>query len=110
MNQTFLLQEVIDDLVNTDKSLSAALIKLNYFGRLIKNQELIDYTQNELNGYKNSKESVPDYRKAIGTLYIDMQAYYNRHSVLVHATLSSFVLVLTMSIIACAAKRSSVRY
>lgn len=80
MNQTFLLQEVIDDLINTDKSLSAALIKLNYFGRLIKNQELIDYTQNELNGYKNNKESVPSYRKAIGTLYIDMQAYYNRHS------------------------------
>jgi hypothetical protein len=80
MNQTFLLQEVIDDLVNTDKSLSAALIKLNYFGRLIKNQELIDYTQNELNGYKNNKESVPGYRKAIGRLYIDMQAYDNRHS------------------------------
>lgn len=38
--QTFLLQEVIDDLVNTDKSLSAPLTKLNCFGRLIKNQEL----------------------------------------------------------------------
>ncbi|MBN9295663.1 MAG: hypothetical protein J0I41_01575 [Filimonas sp.] len=79
MNQTFLLQEVIDDLINVDKSLSAALIKLNYFGRLIKNKELIDYTQNELNGYKD-KESVPSYRKTIGTLYIDMQAYYNRHT------------------------------
>jgi hypothetical protein len=80
MNQTFLLQEVIDDLVNTAKSLSAALIKLNYFGRLIKNQDLIDYTQNELNGYKNNKEGIPNYRKAVGTLHIDMQAYYNRHS------------------------------
>ena len=80
MKQTFLLQEIIDDLVNTDKSLSASLIKLNYFGRLIKNQELIDYTKNELNGYRNGIENIPDYRKTIGTLHIDMQAYLNRHS------------------------------
>ena len=64
MKQTFLLQQVIDDLVNTDKSLSAPLIKLNYFSRLIKNQELIDYTQNELNGYKE-KEAIPAYRKTL---------------------------------------------
>jgi len=53
MTQTFLLQEVVDDLVNNDKSLSAPLMKLNYFGRLIKNQEIIDYTKNELNGYRD---------------------------------------------------------
>ncbi|MCF1717051.1 hypothetical protein L0U88_20580 [Flavihumibacter sp. RY-1] len=79
MKKTFLLQEVIDDLVNTDKSLSAPLMKLNYFGRLIKNQDLIDYTQNELNGYRD-KETIPDYRRTIGTLYIDLQTYYNQHS------------------------------
>ncbi|SHL61472.1 hypothetical protein [Myroides odoratimimus] len=79
MKQIFLLQEVIDDLVNTEKSLSAPLMKLNYFGRLINNQELIDYTQNELNGYHDQKK-VPNYRKTIGTLFIDMQMYINRHS------------------------------
>jgi hypothetical protein len=79
MKHTFLLQEVIDDLVNIDKSLSTSLMKLNYFARLIKNQELIEYTQNELNGYK-SNESVPDYRKTLATLNIDMQAHFNRHS------------------------------
>ena len=47
MKKTFPLQEVIDDLVNTDKSLTSALMKLNYFGRLIKNDELIHYTNNE---------------------------------------------------------------
>jgi hypothetical protein len=78
MKQTFLLQEVIDDIVNTDKSLAAPLFKLNYFGRLIKNQELIEYTQSELNGYRD-KEKVPVYRRTIGTLYIDMQAHYNKH-------------------------------
>jgi hypothetical protein len=82
MKQRFLLQEVIDDLVNTDKSLSASLMKLNYFGRLVKNQELIDYTQNELNGYRNSNknENIPHYRRTIGTLYIDMQMYVHRQS------------------------------
>lgn len=79
MKQTFLLQEVIDDLVNTEKSLSAPLMKLNYFGRLVKNQELIDYTQNELNGYRD-QENIPDYRRTIGTLFIDMQMYIHRHS------------------------------
>ncbi len=80
MKHTFLLQEVIDDLVNTDKSLSAPLIKLNYFARLIKNKELGDYTQNELTGYKNNKENIPNYRRTIGTLHIDMQAYTHRHA------------------------------
>lgn len=80
MKHTFLLQEVIDDLVNTDKSLSAALMKLNYFGKLIKNQELIEYTQSELNGYRDKDENIPSYRRTIGTLYIDMQMYIHRHS------------------------------
>ena len=77
--QTFLLQEVIDDLVNTDKSLISSLMKLNYFGRLIKNHELIEYSTNELNGYK-SEENIPDYRKTFSTLYIDIQAYRNIHT------------------------------
>ena len=81
MKKTFVLQEVIDDLVNTDKSLSAPLMKLNYFGRLIKNQELIEYTQNEINGYKkNERENIPSYRRTIGTLYIDMQTRAHRQS------------------------------
>ncbi len=78
MKRTFLLQEVIDDLVNTEKSLSAPLMKLNYFAKLIKNQELIDYTHQELNGY-NKPEKIPGYRKAIGELYVDFQAYIHQH-------------------------------
>lgn len=79
MKSTFLLQEVIDDLVNTDKSLSSPLMKLNYFSKLIKNQELIDYTQNELNGYSQTPDKIPSYRKAKGTLYIDCQAHIHQH-------------------------------
>lgn len=80
MKKTFLLQEVIDDLVNTDKSLSAALMKLNYFAKLIKNQELIDYTEHELNGYKQNIDKIPSYRKTGGRLFIDFQAYIHKHS------------------------------
>lgn len=79
MKQTFLLQEVIDDLVNTDKSLSSPLMKLNYFAKLVKNQELIDYTHQELNGYAKP-ETIPSYRKAVGTLYVDFQAYIHQHT------------------------------
>lgn len=79
MKQTFLLQEVIDDLVNTDKSLSGPLMKLAYFGRLIKNQELIDYAQSELNGYHDA-DVIPDYRKTIATLFIDMQINIHNRS------------------------------
>jgi hypothetical protein len=79
MKQTFLLQEVVDDLVNTDKSLSSALMKLNYFAKLIKNNELINYTENELNGYTSKREDIPNYRQARGTLYVDFQAYVHHH-------------------------------
>ena len=79
MKQTFLLQEVIDDLVNTDKSLSSPLMKLNYFAKLIKNQDLIEYTHQELNGY-DKPDKIPSYRKAVGTLYVDFQAYIHQHT------------------------------
>ena len=80
MKHIFLLQEVIDDLVNTDKSLSAPLMKLNYFGKLVKNQDLVEYTNSEINGYKTQEENIPSYRRTIGTLHIDMQMYIHRHS------------------------------
>lgn len=80
MKKTFVLQEVIDDLINFDKSLTSPLMKLNYFGRLIGNQELITYTNNELNGYRGKENDIPEYRKTIATLHIDMQAYVHRHS------------------------------
>jgi hypothetical protein len=78
-NKTFVLQEVIDDLVNTDKSLVSPLLKLQYFGRLIKNDPLINYTTRELEGYKGRNDEVPDYRKAMCEIEIDIQAGYNTY-------------------------------
>lgn len=72
--QTFILQDVINDLVDVTSSLEGALFKLNYFGRLIKNEELINYTNKEINGYKGIEP--PDYRKGIATLLVRMQTAY----------------------------------
>jgi len=74
----FPIKELIEDIVNAEKPLSASLMKLNYFGRLINNEELIKYTNNELNGY-NQNDEVPQYRKSLGKLRIEMQAYIHKH-------------------------------
>lgn len=60
--QNFILQEVIDELTNSQKSLLGPLMKLNYFGRLIKNNELTTFTSKEIKGYQVTDE-IPDYRR-----------------------------------------------
>ena len=77
-NHIFVLQQVINDLLDTDSSLEKAMVRLNYFARLIKNEELIAYTDFEINGYKNSQ--VPPYRLGMATLHIKMQAWETYHT------------------------------
>jgi AbiTii len=78
--QTFILQEVIDELVNAEKSIVGPLLKLNYFGLLTKNTQLIEYTNRELNGYsKDDNDNIPDYRNVPISIQIDMQAGYETH-------------------------------
>ena len=72
--KTFILQDVINDLIDVKSSLEGALFKLNYFGRMIKNEELINYTNAEISGYKGME--APDYRKGIATLKINLQTAY----------------------------------
>lgn len=79
MALNFLLQQVIDDLLNPETSLVGPLMKLTYFGRLTKNDELVNFATNEINGYKSEDSVVPEYRKTLGTLMVDIQAYMNRH-------------------------------
>ncbi|RYG52078.1 MAG: hypothetical protein EOO01_07265 [Chitinophagaceae bacterium] len=76
---TFVLQEVIDDLVRVEVSLVSPLMKLNYFGRLIKNTELISFTSNELDGYHGEENEIPSYRKTIGRIEVNIQAGYHSH-------------------------------
>ncbi len=77
----FILNDVINDLLDAKKSLAAPLMKLNYFGRLTKNQELIEFTNNEINGYKSEESIVPQFRKTLGRLIVEAQAYMTRHTV-----------------------------
>lgn len=74
-NHNFLLQEVIDELINTDKSLQGPLMKLNYFGRLTKNQKFINFTTNEMKGYEVGA-IIPEYRKTIAKLLVTAQSPY----------------------------------
>lgn len=79
-NISFIINDVINDLLDAEKSLVNPLMRLNYFGRLTKNDELIQFTNNEINGYKDQGSIVPEYRKTIGSLIVDVQAYLNRHT------------------------------
>lgn len=70
----FKLQEIINGLIDTDVSLYNPLMKLYYLGKLIDNQELIEYTHKEINGY-DMQDNIPDYRKARTRLFANV---YNR--------------------------------
>lgn len=75
MNRNFILQDVIDELINTDKSLQGPLIKLNYFGRLTKNEKLINFTTSELNGYLFEDE-VPEFRKTLAKFHVTAGSHF----------------------------------
>lgn len=77
-NNTFVLNNVINDLIDAEKSLINPLMKLNYFGRITKNTELTEYTLNEIKGY-SVDSNLPDYRKIGSRLYVDFQAGWNSH-------------------------------
>ena len=77
-NNTFVLNNVINDLIDAEKSLINPLMKLNYFGRLTKNSELTEYTLNEIKGY-STNSNLPEYRKIASRLFVDFQAGWNIH-------------------------------
>ncbi len=79
-NNSFIINDVINDLLDAEKSLVNPLMRLNYFGRLTKNDELVEFTNNEINGYKDQESVVPEYRKTLGSLIVEAQAYMNRHT------------------------------
>ena len=70
----FILQEVINDLMDVDSSLFVPLMKLYYFGKRINNSDLIDFTNKEINGYDPNDE-VPEYRKTSQKLIANVRGY-----------------------------------
>jgi len=63
-----ILNDIIKDLLDEDTSLTSALLKTKYFASKIKNVQLLDWVNNELNGYKHNKD-LPDYRIVICHVY-----------------------------------------
>lgn len=72
MSENFILEEVIAELVDNDKSLLGPLMKLQYFAKRIGNDELLQFVLAELNGYKN-KSNLPDYRTSAAIINVDIQ-------------------------------------
>ncbi len=76
---TFLVQEVIDDLIDIEISLTSSLMKLSYFSKLTKNNELLEFVSNELNGYEFNDNNLPEFRKTISRLMVDVHDRFNNN-------------------------------
>ncbi|MGE8430262.1 MAG: hypothetical protein ACN6O7_20450 [Sphingobacterium sp.] len=62
-----LLESIINDLVVTKVSLSDPLLKTKVLASRIRNQQLLDWVNSEVNGY-GEEDSVPNYRAEYGIL------------------------------------------
>ncbi|WP_432670899.1 hypothetical protein [Flavobacterium sp. SM2513] len=58
-----LISQIINDLIDEDKSLNSALLKTKVLASRIQNQELLNWVSNELSGYNS--DNLPDYRREI---------------------------------------------
>lgn len=70
--KNLLLNEVIDELLDLKQSLLSPLMKLYYFGKETKNEEVITFLNKEINGYSIT-DKVPAYREAAGQLEVTLQ-------------------------------------
>lgn len=74
-----LINDIINELIDTDKSISSPLLKTKVLASRLQNQTLLNWVSNELKGYENSTE-LPDYRKYRGNItgtYINGNLQYN---------------------------------
>ncbi|MCP1994382.1 hypothetical protein [Flavobacterium sp. HSC-61S13] len=67
-----LVSQIINDLVDDQKSLNSALLKTKVLASRIQNVELLDWVNSELSGYKNYAD-LPIYRKNI---FNDLKGIY----------------------------------
>lgn len=74
-----LISDIINELIDSDKSLVSPLLKTKVLASRLKNTELLTWTNNELNGYTKSM-SIPEYRKVncnISGTYISGHHQFN---------------------------------
>lgn len=76
-----LISDIINELIDTDKSISSPLLKTKVLAHRIQNQELYDWASNELSGY-NPEKNLPSYRerkgKVVGTFINGNMQYTNQ--------------------------------
>ncbi|CAM1364017.1 AbiTii domain-containing protein [Tenacibaculum xiamenense] len=59
-----LISQIINELIESEKSINGALLKTKVLASRIQNKELLDWVNRELNGYSSTKD-LPEYRKNI---------------------------------------------
>jgi hypothetical protein len=59
-----LISQIINELIDSEKSINGALLKTKVLASRIQNSELMNWVDGELSGYKSS-EDLPDYRKNV---------------------------------------------
>jgi hypothetical protein len=69
-----LVEVIINELTNINISLTSPLLKTKVLAKRIQNQELLQWTNYEIIGYKNL-DILPEYRKTTGDVYAD---YFQR--------------------------------
>lgn len=74
-----LINDIINELIDTDKSISSPLLKTKVLASRLQNEILLNWVSNELKGYDKTSD-LPDYRKYNGNItgtYINRQMQYN---------------------------------
>ena len=74
-----LINDIINELIDTEKSIVSPLLKTKVLASRLGNDVLLTWVSNELKGYEN-KDELPDYRKFKGNItgtYINGSMQYN---------------------------------
>jgi hypothetical protein len=78
-----LINDIINELIDTEKSISSPLLKTKVLASRLQNANLLNWVSNELKGYSKEKE-LPEYRKHRGTItgcYINGTMQYNNQPI-----------------------------
>ncbi|MEN2402382.1 hypothetical protein GKZ90_0021510 [Flavobacterium sp. MC2016-06] len=76
-----LINDIVNELIDTEKSINSPLLKTKVLASRLQNETLLRWVSNELKGYNHSDE-LPDYRKfkgnIVGTYIVGNQQYNNQ--------------------------------
>ncbi len=91
-----LINDIINELIDTDKSISSPLLKTKVLASRLQNEALLNWVSNELKGYDNTSQ-LPEYRKYQANItgtYINGNMQYNDQPVPTMGLKKEFEVVL----------------